>query len=93
MEEDYDAELDTPVADVMQCLADGKGDHILAARFLNRFVPAAIPWVHVDLSASNRKGGLAHVPTDFTGFGVRYATQLLLGPELLERDRAESGRQ
>jgi len=88
MEEDYDAELDTPVADVMQCLADGKGDHILAARFLNRFVPTAIPWVHVDLSASNRKGGLAHVPTDFTGFGVRYATQLLLGHKLLERDRA-----
>jgi len=31
----------------------------------------------VDLSASERKGGLAHVPTEFTGFGVRYATQLL----------------
>jgi leucyl aminopeptidase len=77
MDEDFDAELDSPVADVMQCTADSKGDHILAARFLSRFVAAGIPWVHVDLAASERKGGLAHVPTDFTGFGVRYALQLL----------------
>jgi leucyl aminopeptidase len=77
MDEDYDAELDSPVADVMQCTPDSKGDHILAARFLSRFVPKDQPWAHVDLSASERKGGLAHVPTEFTGFGVRFATQLL----------------
>lgn len=77
MDEDFDAELESPVADVMQCTADSKGDHILAARFLSRFVAAGIPWVHVDLAASERKGGLAHVPTEFTGFGVRYALQLL----------------
>ncbi len=64
---------------------DGKGDHILAARFLKRFVPDQIPWVHIDLASSNRSGGLAHVPTDFTGFGVRYATQLLLDQPLLGR--------
>jgi hypothetical protein len=33
--------------------------------------------VHVDLASSERKGGLAHVPTEFTGFGVRFATRLL----------------
>jgi hypothetical protein len=33
--------------------------------------------VHVDLAASEHKGGLAHVPTEFTGFGVRYAVHLL----------------
>jgi hypothetical protein len=33
--------------------------------------------VHVDLAASEHKGGLAHVPTEFTGFGVRYAVRLL----------------
>lgn len=77
MDEDYDSELQSSIADVIQCTIDGKGDHILAARFLNRFVPAEIPWVHLDLAASNRSGGLAHIPTDFTGFGVRYTVELL----------------
>jgi leucyl aminopeptidase len=36
-----------------------------------------VPWVHVDLAAAEHKGGLAHVPTEFTGFGVRYAVHLL----------------
>ena len=78
MDEDYDSDLESSIADVLQCTPDSKGDHILAARFLNRFVPAQIPWIHIDLAASNRSGGLGHVPTDFTGFGVRYAMQLLL---------------
>jgi leucyl aminopeptidase len=83
MDEDYDQELESPVADVMQCATEGKGDHILAARFLGRFVPPSIPWVHVDLSSSERKGGLAHIPTEFTGFGVRFATELLGDGSLL----------
>ena len=82
MDADFDAELDSPVADVLQCTVDSKGDHILAARFLARFVPEDVAWAHVDLSASERKGGLAHVPTEFTGFGVRFAEQLLGDPSL-----------
>mgnify|MGYP003544841310 CR=1 FL=1 len=85
MDEDFDVELDSPIADVMQCTADSKGDHILAARFLSRFVPAELAWAHIDLAASERKGGLAHVPTEFTGFGVRFATQLLGDETLLDR--------
>jgi leucyl aminopeptidase len=77
MERDFDTELDSTIADVMQCAPGSKADHILAARFLNRFVPRDIPWVHVDLASSERKGGLAHIPSEFTGFGVRFATQLL----------------
>ena len=65
------------VADVLQCSLEGKGDHILAARFLSRFVDKTVPWVHIDLAPAERKGGLAHVPTEFTGFGVRYAVHLL----------------
>lgn len=87
MDEDFDTELESSVADVLQCTLDSKGDHILAARFLNRFVPAEIPWVHMDLAASNRSGGLAHIPTDFTGFGVRFATELLLDGKLLQEKR------
>jgi leucyl aminopeptidase len=82
MDEDFDADLESSIADILQCTPDSKGDHILAARFLNRFVPADIPWIHIDLASSNRSGGLAHIPTDFTGFGVRYAVQLLLDESL-----------
>ncbi|MCM2311589.1 MAG: M17 family metallopeptidase [Steroidobacteraceae bacterium] len=85
MDRDFDDELDSAVADVMQCTMDNKGDHILAARFLSHFVPADVTWAHVDLSSSERKGGLAHVPTEFTGFGVRFATQLLGDGALLGR--------
>jgi leucyl aminopeptidase len=77
MDADFDAELESKVADIQQCTPDSKGDHILAARFLSRFVDADVPWVHFDLAASEHKGGLAHVPTEFTGFGVRYAVHLL----------------
>jgi leucyl aminopeptidase len=85
LDEDYDSDLESAVADTMQCALDNKGDHILAARFLSRFVPATVPWVHIDLSSSERKGGLGHIPTEFTGFGVRYATRLIADPTTLAR--------
>ena len=57
--------------------ADGKGDHILAARFLSRFVPKEIAWLHLDLAAGSRHGGLAHIASEITGFGVRYTLDLV----------------
>jgi len=90
MDEDFDGELESPIADVLQCALEGKGDHILAARFLSRFVPDSLPWVHIDLSASERKGGLAHIPTEFTGFGVRFASRLLSDATFMARaDRSQ----
>jgi len=77
MDADYDTELESSVADVLQCAVDGKGDHIVAARFLNRFVPKEIAWLHLDLAAGMRHGGLAHIATEITGFGVRYTLDLL----------------
>jgi leucyl aminopeptidase len=77
MDVDYDSDLESGIADIVQCAVDGKGDHILAARFLNRFVPAGIPWLHLDLAAGTRHGGLAHIATEITGFGVRYTVELL----------------
>jgi leucyl aminopeptidase len=44
---------------------------------LSRFVPRKIPWIHLDLSAGQHKEGLAHIPTEITGFGVRYTLELL----------------
>jgi leucyl aminopeptidase len=85
LDEDFDSDLDSPVADIMQCSVEGKGDHILAARFLKRFIGDDNPWVHVDLSSATRRGGLAHVGTEITGFGVRFTLELLLTQRLHER--------
>ncbi len=83
-DDDYDTDLESKVADVLQCSVEAKGDHILAARFLSRFVPEGTPWVHLDLSSAVRSGGLAHIPTDVTGFGTRYALELLLKTRVLD---------
>jgi leucyl aminopeptidase len=78
MDEDFDEELKSGVADVLQCSTENEGDHILAARFLQRFVPKATPWAHVDLASATRRKGLAQVPGGPTGFGVRLALNLLI---------------
>jgi leucyl aminopeptidase len=77
MDSDYESDLESGIADVVQCAVEGKGDHILAALFLQRFVPKDIPWLHLDLAAGTRSGGLAQIRTDITGFGVRYTLELL----------------
>ena len=83
MDEDYDEPLESKFADTRQCSSDPGVDHILGARFLKRFVKHDCPWIHVDLSAGNNKGGLAHIPTDTTGFGVRFTLNLLLNQKLM----------
>ncbi len=77
-------DLKSNVADLQQCSVKGTGDHILAGSFLGEFVEDDVPWIHMDLSAGNHKGGLGHVPTDITGFGVRYTISLVLDERILE---------
>ncbi|MEJ0035591.1 MAG: leucyl aminopeptidase family protein [Gammaproteobacteria bacterium] len=81
---DFDSDLESKVADIVQCAVDGKGDHILAARFLSRFVPENVAWAHVDLSSATRNGGLGHINTEVTGFGVRFTLEALLRQGLLD---------
>lgn len=76
MDEDYEAALDSKVADIKQCTLEGAADHILAARFLRRFVGER-PWLHVDLSACSCEGGLGAVASPLTGFGVAWGLTLL----------------
>ena len=76
-------DLKSETADLQQCAPNGGGDHILAGSFLNEFVNKEIPWVHVDLSACKRKGGLAHVQSEITGFGVRFSMNLLIDKDAL----------
>jgi len=84
MGKEFLEELKSDSADLKQCSPSAGGDHILAATFLNEFVDKSIPWVHIDLSACMRKGGLAHVPTDISGFGVRYTMSLILDRKVLD---------
>ena len=84
LDADFDEPLKSTIADTLQCTLEGEADHILATRFLQRFVDDAINWIHVDLAASHHKGGLGHIPTDTTGFGVRYSLNLLRQHALMD---------
>ncbi len=77
MDEDYEAELESQFADIKQCTLEGGADHILAMRFLNRFVEKNTPWLHVDLSAVRCEEGLGAVGTDVTGFGVAWGLKMV----------------
>jgi leucyl aminopeptidase len=81
--DDYEEALKSEIADVKQCTLDNDADHILAAVFLKKFLVDDPAWIHVDLSSGNHKGGLAHIPTDVTGFGVRFTLNLLLDQKLI----------
>jgi len=75
---DFDDDLKSKTADVAQCSSSGEADQILAARFLQRFVPEGTPWIHMDLASATRKEGLAQMPGGPSGFGLRYTVALLL---------------
>ena len=76
-DEDYEEDLESGIADIKQCTLDGGADHIHAARFLNRFIEKNVPWLHTDLSSSNRKGGLGAAASEVNGFGVSFGIQVL----------------
>jgi leucyl aminopeptidase len=68
----------------MQCSPKGAVDHSLAASVLSEFVENDTPWVHMDLSAGDNEGGLGHVASKFTGFGVRYTMSVILDEDLFK---------
>jgi len=76
-DEDYEEDIESKIADIKQCNLEGGPDHIHAARFLGRFVENNIPWLHIDLSSSNRKGGLGAVSSDVNGFGVNFGLKII----------------
>jgi leucyl aminopeptidase len=77
MDADFGEALKSDVADVKQCRLSGGVDHIEAAIFLRKFIEHKPIWAHIDLSAAECEGGLAHVDDQYTGFGVRLGTELL----------------
>src|SRR6056300_1087621 len=76
-DEDYEEDLESKIADIKQCTLEGGPDHIHAGRFLGRFIEHNVPWLHVDLSSSNRKGGLGAVSSDVNGFGVGFGLKMI----------------
>ncbi|WP_421252649.1 M17 family metallopeptidase [Aeromonas sp. 600724] len=80
LDEDYDENIESEWADLLQCAPGSSPDHIDAARFLAYFVPEQTPWLHFDLSGFRNKGGNGVVSSEVTGFGVRLTLDLLAGP-------------
>ncbi|HYX38479.1 MAG TPA: leucyl aminopeptidase family protein [Oligoflexus sp.] len=77
MDPDFAECLKSDIADIKQCRVSGGVDHIEASLFLKEFVGKDIPWVHLDLSAAENSGGLAHIDTEVTGFGVRFVSRFV----------------
>lgn len=74
---EFQETLKSEVADILQCLATPSPDHCLAATFLAHFIGEETPWIHMDLSAHETKGGLGLVATENTGFGVRWGYEAI----------------
>ncbi|HEH9441751.1 M17 family metallopeptidase [Aeromonas sobria] len=80
LDDDFDDNIESEWADLLQCAPGSSPDHIDAARFLAHFVPEQTPWLHFDLSGFRNKGGNGVVSSEVTGFGVRLTLDLLAGP-------------
>lgn len=78
LDKDFDAELDSPVADMKNISSGRWGGSCTAAAFLGRFIQNDTPWVHIDIAgtASSNKGNPT-APTGATGYGVATLDQLI----------------
>ncbi|WP_018300773.1 M17 family metallopeptidase [Fangia hongkongensis] len=77
MDKHYLNELKSEVADLKQCNVTGNADHILAAKFLQQFVNKEVRWLHMDLASCKHKGGLGAIPTEVSGVGVWFSSELI----------------
>jgi leucyl aminopeptidase len=70
--EDARPKLDSKVAD-LRSTGDKAGGALTAAAFLSEFVPAEIPWAHLDIAgpAFNEGAPYDYTPSGATGVGVR----------------------
>ena len=64
LDADYEEALDTKIADIKQCTLEGDADHILAARFLGRFIDKTAMDSHgpVGLQLQRRTRRRSHRP-------------------------------
>jgi leucyl aminopeptidase len=66
-------ELDSSVADRANVPTERFAGMLVGGRFLAAYVPAGLPWVHLDMAAPafNRGGPYGYTPKGGTGAGVR----------------------
>jgi leucyl aminopeptidase len=65
--------LDSPVADFVNANADRMGGMLVGGHFLSEFVPAGLPWAHIDIAgpAYNTGSPWGYTPKGGTGVPVR----------------------
>ncbi|SFK59131.1 leucyl aminopeptidase [Geodermatophilus ruber] len=65
--------LDSPVADFVNANADRMGGMLVGAHFLAEFVPAGLPWAHIDIAGPSYNTGApwGYTPKGGTGVPVR----------------------
>ena len=65
--------LDSPVADIANITGDRWGSMLVGGHFLADFVPAGLPWVHLDIAGPAWNFGTPHdyTPKGGTGAAVR----------------------
>ncbi len=88
---DYRKHLKSKIADILQCSESSSADHIYAATFLSHFIGKETPWVHLDLTPAENKGGLGLIGSSTTGFGILWAMTLIeryFGENYLGKTRA-----
>ncbi|MHB1066683.1 MAG: leucyl aminopeptidase [Candidatus Nanopelagicales bacterium] len=75
--DDLRSSLESTTADLAN-IGERLGGMLTAGVFLSEFVPAAQPWVHIDIAgpAFNAKGAYGYTPTGGTGAGVRTLVQV-----------------
>jgi len=70
--------LDSPVADLANVSGDRNGGMLVAGLFLREFVPAGVPWAHLDIAgpAFNESSPFGYTPKGGTGAAVRALVQI-----------------
>jgi len=80
MPEELRKGLDSSVADIANVAAERSGGMLVGALFLREFVPAGVPWAHLDIAgpAFNEGGAYGYISKGGTGAAVRTLVQLAL---------------
>ncbi|SFO27376.1 leucyl aminopeptidase [Geodermatophilus obscurus] len=73
MPEELRRGIDSPIADFVNANADRMGGMLVGAHFLAEFVPAGLPWAHIDIAGPSYNTGApwGYTPKGGTGVPVR----------------------
>ena len=78
--EELRASLDSPVADLAN-IGERMGGMLVAGLFLKDFIPAELPWLHLDIAGPAYNEGVAHGYTPVGGTGIALRSLITLAQE------------